>query len=284
MINDINAPLLYCCPVCREGLSVDDRSLKCVNRHSYDVAKEGYVNLLLANQKRSQEPGDNQKMVAHRRQFFATGLYEPLSDEINQIVTEFFRGQEEASFNLLDSGCGEGYFLHRLNIALSAGMLPYALWGVDISKFAVKSAAKRDKFIKWAVASSYDLPVLPGSVDFILNVMAPFSHEEFARILQRNGRVLVITPGPNHLFSLRKQIYETPQKHEVPSETLTGFDFVAKYHVQFTRTLANEAIVALFVLTPYSWNASLPTREKIMSLQQLNIEVDFVLTLFKKKG
>ena len=284
MINDVNKPLLYCCPVCREGLSVDGRSLKCINRHSYDIAKEGYVNLLLANQKRSQEPGDNQKMVAHRRQFFATGLYEPLSDKINRIVTSFLAEQRgESSFDLLDSGCGEGYFLHRLNAILSAGSLPYTLWGADISKFAVKVAARRDKSVKWAVASSYDLPILPDSVDFILNSMAPFSHEEFARILKRNGRVLIVTPGPEHLFSLRKQIYETPQQHDKPSMTLTGFNFVDKYHVQFNRTLANEAIVNLFVMTPYSWNASRLTREKIMALQQLNVEIDFVLTLFAKE-
>jgi 23S rRNA (guanine745-N1)-methyltransferase len=274
---------IYRCPVCREGLGVYGRSLKCANGHSYDIAKEGYVNLLLANQKRSQEPGDNKKMISHRRQFFASGLYEPLSNEVNKIAQTFLASHEgEHSFNLLDSGCGEGYFLHRINTFLREDKRPYSLWGIDISKFAIKSAAKQDKSVQWAVASSFDLPVLPGSVDFVLNMMAPFSEAEFARVLRGNGRILVVTPGPNHLFSLRQQIYENPQKHEMPNQALPGFQLATSQRVQFTCELQNEDIVNLFVMTPYSWNASPATREKVMSLEKLSITVDFVLTLFQK--
>lgn len=274
---------IYSCPVCRGALGQDGRSLKCSNGHSYDIAREGYVNLLLANQKRSQEPGDNQTMIGHRRRFFATGLYEPLSDEINQIVSAYFGEQGNAAqFNLLDCGCGEGYFLHRLGAFLKEGERPYALHGIDISKFAIKAAAKRDKAVNWAVASSYDLPVLPDTVDFILNIMAPFSQEEFGRVLRGDGRILLITPGPNHLFSLRQQIYETPQKHELPDNALPGFRQLHSHRVQFVREIQNEEIVDLFVMTPYAWNASPTTREKIMSLAQLRLDVDFMLTLFQK--
>jgi 23S rRNA (guanine745-N1)-methyltransferase len=274
---------IYSCPVCRDVLELDGRSLKCSSGHSYDIAREGYVNLLLANQKRSQEPGDNQTMIGHRRRFFATGLYEPLSDEINQLVTASLGEQgNEARFNLLDCGCGEGYFLHRLGAFLRGMERPYALWGIDISKFAIKAAAKRDKAANWAVASSYDLPLLPNSLDFILNIMAPFSREEFGRVLRGDGRILVITPGPNHLFSLRQQIYETPQQHEMPDDILPGFQRIHSHRVCYTRDMQNEEIVNLFVMTPYSWNASQSTREEIMALAQLELDVDFVLTLFQK--
>ncbi len=283
MLDHDNEQFIYSCPVCREPLTADGRSLKCINRHTYDIAREGYVNLLLANQKRSQEPGDNQKMISHRRQFFATGLYEPLSDAINQVVATFLAEQgRESRFNLLDSGCGEGYFLHRLGAFLRMGERPYSLWGVDISKFAIKAAARQDKSANWAVASSYDLPVLPDSLNFILNIMAPFSQEEFGRVLRGDGRILVITPGPNHLFSLRQKIYETPQKHEMPDDALPGFQRIQSDRVQYTREMQNEEIVNLFVMTPYSWNASQSTREKIMALAQLKLDVDFVLTLFQK--
>ncbi len=274
---------IYSCPVCREELRVNGRSFQCINNHSYDIAKEGYVNLLLANQKRSQEPGDNKKMISHRRQFFASGLYESLSDAINKIVQASLASHEgKYSFNLLDSGCGEGYFLHRLNAFLQDDKRPYSLYGIDISKFAVKAASKRDKSVKWAVASSFDLPILPGSVDFVLNMMAPFSTEEFARVLRGNGRVLVVTPAPEHLFSLRQHIYENPQKHEMPKQALPGFKLLTSQRVKFTRELQNEDIINLFVMTPYSWNASPTTREKVMSLEKLSIEVDFVLTLFQR--
>ncbi|GJM43002.1 MAG: 23S rRNA (guanine(745)-N(1))-methyltransferase [Ardenticatenaceae bacterium] len=273
-------PLIYRCPVCQEGLVVNGRSLKCANNHSYDIAKEGYVNLLLANQKRSQEPGDNKIMVRHRRHFFDTGLYEPLSDKINEMVSDF---GPKNRLDLLDSGCGEGYFLHRLGAFLVEGERPFSLHGIDISKFAVKAAAKRDKSASWAVGSSYDLPILPASVDFVLNVMAPFDPTEFERVLRENGRVLRVTPGPEHLFSLRQHIYPNPEKHPLPSNELAGFEFQGSQRVQFVRQLQSEQIQSLFVMTPYSWNASPETREKIMSLSGLSITVDFVLTVFQKE-
>ena len=276
-------PLIYRCPVCQEGLVLNGRSLKCANNHSYDIAKEGYVNLLLANQKRSQEPGDNKIMVRHRRQFFDTGLYEPLSDKINEMVADFATpsGQNKR-LDMLDSGCGEGYFLHRLGAFLAEEKRPFSLHGIDISKFAVKAAAKRDKSASWAVGSSYALPILPDSVDIILNVMAPFDPAEFGRVLRGNGRVLRVTPGPEHLFSLREHIYPNPEKHPLPSNELAGFEFQGSQRVQFVRQLQSEQIQSLFVMTPYSWNASAETREKIMSLSGLSITVDFVLTLFEK--
>ena len=112
--------------------------------------------------------------------------------------------------------------------------------------------------------------------------MAPFSTEEFARVLRGNGRVLVVTPAPEHLFSLRQHIYENPQKHEMPKQALPGFKLLTSQRVKFTRELQNEDIINLFVMTPYSWNASPTTREKVMSLEKLSIEVDFVLTLFQR--
>ena len=276
--------LIYRCPVCQERLGVNGRSLKCANNHSYDIAKEGYVNLLLANQKRSQEPGDNKIMVRHRRQFFETGLYDPLSEAINTAVQPFLASHSGVDpFTLLDSGCGEGYFLHRLHEEFWEGERPFTLYGIDISKFAVKAAAKRDKSINWAVASSYSLPILPESVDVILNVMAPFDPAEFGRVLGGNGRVLLITPGPEHLFSLRQQIYPNPEKHPLPSNELSGFTYLESQRVQFVRQLQNEQVQSLFVMTPYSWNASAETREKIMSLPALSTTVDFVLTLFQKE-
>jgi 23S rRNA (guanine745-N1)-methyltransferase len=119
-------------------------------------------------------------------------------------------------------------------------------------------------------------------VDFVLNVMAPFRGEEFERILRGNGRVLVVAPGPNHLFSLRQHVYQNPQKHEMPDEALPGFELLTSQRVRFLRELQNKDIVNLFVMTPYSWNASPVIREKVMSLKNLKIEVDFVLTLFQK--
>jgi 23S rRNA (guanine745-N1)-methyltransferase len=247
------------------------------------VAREGYVNLLLANKKRSQEPGDNKKMIQSRRQFLDKGFYEPLSNGVNEIVQTFCTSNSvDKPVNLLDCGCGEGYFLHQLNRTLRSIHGTCSLWGVDISKFAVKSAAKRDKSINWAIASAYDLPILSESLDFVQIIMAPYSHEEIVRALKPKGKILIVTPGPRHLFSLREQLYDSPQEHVRSCTSLPSLKLISTHVVKYYRQLRHEDIVELLLMTPYSWNASSETRVKIMQLQELEIEIEFVLTLLTK--
>ena len=283
MSNHASNKLIYACPVCKQELSLNANSLQCPNGHNYDIAREGYVNLLLANQKRSQEPGDNKKMVANRRRFFSKGFYDPVSDKVNALILDYATHKnKDARFNVLDCGCGEGYFLHNLRDAFAGTEINYLLCGIDISKFAIKAAAKQDKATNWAVASIYDLPVLTDSVDYILNIMAPQSSDELARVLRPKGNLLVINPGPMHLFSLRQHIYTHPEEHKEANQSIIGFDFVNSHRVSYTCEMGNADIMDLFVMTPYSWNASQSAREKIMTLEHLTMEIDFVVTIFEK--
>lgn len=273
---------IYRCPVCYERLSLVERTFRCVNRHSYDVAREGYVNLLLANQKRTRSPGDNKPMVVHRRQFFAQGFYRPLSEQINALCAAFVRDSAENDFNMLDSGCGEGYFLANVPPALQTAQTNVTCWGVDISKHAVKAAAKKYKQLNWAVASLYALPMVDQSVDIVLNMMAPLSPKELHRVLRPSGQVIVVHPGSDHLFGLKQQIYTDPRKHKQPNTSLEGFRLIRNERVKHMIQLENKSIVDLFVMTPLSWNAPFEVRERIMGLEQLDVEVDFSVLVFER--
>lgn len=150
---------LFRCPVCGAPLTRGARVLVCPKRHSFDLAAEGYAHLLPAAQMHAKIPGDSREMVAARRRFLDTGGYACFSDGLNALVCSLL--MELPAPSLVDAGCGEGYYTARLVQALRAsGKTPSAA-AFDISKFAVKAAARRDKAhaVQWAVASSFAIPV-----------------------------------------------------------------------------------------------------------------------------
>ena len=145
---------LFRCPVCGAPLSREERAYRCPAGHSYDIAREGYTYLLPPNQKHSAAPGDDREMAAARRDFLSKGYYDPLLNTLCSIILAH-TGPEPV---VLDAGCGEGYYTAGIHRALlGAGRRPQ-MAGTDISKFILRTAAKRDRDIAFAVASSYHLP------------------------------------------------------------------------------------------------------------------------------
>ena len=130
---------MFICPICKGALMKRERALCCPKNHSFDLAAQGYVNLLLANRKNSANPGDNAEMVASRTRFLDSGFYAPLSDTLNAEIA----ARAGAAPRILDAGCGEGYYAARLYDALHTAGKDAALYGVDLSKAAVRHAARR---------------------------------------------------------------------------------------------------------------------------------------------
>jgi 23S rRNA (guanine745-N1)-methyltransferase len=189
--------------VCHDRLSSAGgaRQWVCPAGHSFDVSREGYVNLLLAGQRRSRTPGDSVEMVAARREFLATGAYEPLSAAISAAVAD------HDPTAVLDVGCGEGHHTRRVRAPV--------LLGIDVSKSAVATAARADPAGWYAVASAADLPVADGSIDVALDVFGPSTPTEFARVVRPGGWVVAAHPGPDHLSDLRTLVYDQARPHEV---------------------------------------------------------------------
>lgn len=269
--------MIWQCPHCEQPLQQQENQWRCDTGHSFDRAREGYVHLLPANRKRSREPGDSAEMLQSRRQFLEAGYYRPLADAICAQLP----ARENA--RLLDLGCGEGYYARQL---LAHGWREESVTGIDIAKSGVRLAAKRMPAAQFAVASSFHLPVLPQSHDAVLRVFAPGPAEEIARILKPDGQFLDITPGPEHLWSLKTRLYSEPRPHRPPAD-LEGFTLLSELRCCFLLNLKGQEHIANFLaMTPFAWTAARKgqdaAREALSELDSLQLEADFLLRRWGK--
>ncbi|MEK6741991.1 MAG: putative RNA methyltransferase [Nitrospirota bacterium] len=280
------------CPVCREITLRSETGCQCANKHTFDAARQGYVNFLLAHQKHSKEPGDNKAMIQSRRRFLDRGHYDRLSDGINEAIAGILLGPEKGQVcNILDAGCGEGFYLKRLKESLDRSSGEPAVsryYGVDIAKFAVQQATQRDRTMNWFVASIIDLPFLNSSLDIVLNVFSPLNFTEFARILKDTGRLVIAHPGPRHLNGLREVIYPVAREHEESDMVEQAGDLFSlsnRARVNYQLELINSGeIMDLLAMTPYYWNIDLKTRSKVEALERLALDVDVMISVFSKTG
>jgi len=288
-MNAVDNSILQC-PVCREMLLRSKSGYQCINKHGFDAARQGYVNFLLAHKKHSKEPGDSREMIESRRRFLDLGLYDRVSDGINGAVAgELDRSERGRAHSILDAGCGEGFYLKRLkeSLARSPGtprLIDY--YGVDISKVAVRQATQRDKTMSWFVASIVDLPFASGSLDMILNVFSLADFGEFSRILRASGKLVIASPGPRHLNGLREIIYPVAREHAASTraEQASGlFSLADEKRIHYQLELkSNKEIIDLLAMTPYFWNINLNTKSKVEALDRLALDVDVLISVFKK--
>ena len=269
---------VFCCPVCGAPLSREARTLRCPAGHSYDLAKEGYVNLLPANHRHSASPGDDREMVAARTRFLDGGWYAPLRDTLCALAD---RAGGDAPV-LLDAGCGEGYYTAALCETMRRHRGRTA--GVDLSKAAARKAAKRCADAEIAVSSVYRLPVPDASVDLLVSCFSPLAAEEFARVLKPGGHFLYVVPGPKHLWELKNVLYDAPYENEEKREEYPGFHLVGVEPVETSFTLYDaESIQALFHMTPYTWKTPKNGAGRLAQLQELDVTAQFRIHEYRRE-
>jgi 23S rRNA (guanine745-N1)-methyltransferase len=258
---------------------------RCGNGHTFDIAHDGYVNLLLAQQKRSRDPGYSREMLRGRRRFFDAGHYELLADSLAKLILRYLppEGQDRL---VLDAGCGEGYYLRRLRDALAhSGQDQVAMCGLDISKYGIQMAARRDSEGVYAVAGTYRMPVLPSRVDVLLTHFSPVSAEDFRRVVRPGGVVLVGSPGEEHLYALKQLIYAEPERHK-PHDALFDepkFELIAEHRIRYPLVVSGEGRVAdLLVMTPFYWSVFTEVRDRLAKLDQLDTQVDVVIRAYRR--
>ncbi len=274
------------CPIDGEGLTLEEKQLRCVNGHSFDLARQGYANLLPVQHKRSKHPGDSKEMVAARQRFLDTGVYRPVADLLSATLHTAIAGIDQPS--CLDAGCGEGYYLaHALNYlrAKKTGD-GLNLMGLDISKDAVIAAAKRNKDISWVVGTNRQPPMLPASVDIILCVFGFHSFQGFNKILPLGGKLVLVEPGPDHLQELRQVTYAQLNKTELSTlddAFAMGFKQVDEQALRFnTPALSNETLKDLLLMTPHFFRATQQGREAAAKLDNVSLTVDVVFRSLEK--
>lgn len=267
------------CPVCGGVLHREEHSLRCGAGHCYDIARQGYVNLLRSNQSKSKRHGDDKRMVAARTSFLDAGYYAPLRDAVAAAAAEFISGDAD----VLDAGCGEGYYTAQvLHTLQQQGRTP-SVCGVDISRDALICAHRRAPELTLAVASIAHLPVADASCDLLLNVFAPHDAGEFARVLRPQGTLLRVIPLERHLWGLKCAVYDRPYENEVPDLALPGFVLTDRRELRGTVTLRSQAeIEALFCMTPYYYKTGARDQAKLRALDTLTTETEFALLIYRK--
>jgi 23S rRNA (guanine745-N1)-methyltransferase len=271
------------CPYCQnELLATSNKNYACELNHSFDVSKEGYINLLPINQKKSKSPGDNEMMISARRNFLELGFYDPLIEHIIKIIKEDFTFNNN-HFIALDAGCGEGYYSEKVMNNIP-GMTSQIV-GTDISKYAVKNAAKKYKDNFYFVSSVFNLPVATEGIDLILSIFSPLQPEEFKRILTKDGYVIVVSPGENHLKELAELIYDNFREHEnnVIEKMTPSLEYQTTKKATFNIHITDvESLLILLKMTPYYWSTSKENLTKIESCNDINITCDFNISIFKR--
>ena len=270
---------LFRCPVCGAPLTREQGAYRCPACHSFDIAREGYTYLLPPNQKHSATPGDDRGMAAARREFLSKGYYEPLLNTLcSQILS--LSGDSPA---ILDAGCGEGYYPAGIYQALqSAGKTP-RMAGTDISKSILRYAARRERAVEFAVASSYHLPLADGGLDLLVDCFSPLALEEFTRVLRPGGFFLYVVPAAEHLWELKQVLYDRPYPNEERETPYEGFRYEAIVPVEGVISLPCQGdLHALFQMTPYYWKTPRAGAERLAALESLDCRISFRIHVFRK--
>lgn len=271
------------CPLDGNALAPHGASWRCAAGHSFDVASQGYVNLLPVQNKRSRDPGDSKEMIAARRRFLEAGVYQPIAQAVTEATLAGL--SPESTADCLDAGCGEGYYLRQLATAAKGRGQALALLGLDISKWAVLAAAKQDSHTRWVVGSNANLPVLPGTLDRVLCMFGFPVYPEFARVLRPGGLLIQVDAGPDHLRELREIIYPSlkPERPASPAAPAGFRALPAAETVRYTLALSSpEQIADLLVMTPHLYRASAEGRARATTLKHLSLTVDVRLTRFER--
>ena len=265
---------MWACPHCREALQLNTagNAWACANGHQFDCAREGYVNLLPANRKRSAHPGDSPEMMAARRRVHEAGLYGRLANGIEALLSP-----AEHIENMLDLGCGEGYY----SGALQGAQYRAQLYGVDIAKPAVRMAAKHHKHGRYAVASAVQLPLPDDSQGIVLRVFAPSDDKEVRRVLAPGGFYLEVTPAPRHLWELRERLYDTPREHAQARSGLLGMRLHQQEEVSYQASLDAPLLRDVIAMTPFSHRGHREKREQLLQSEGLTVQMAFSLCLFQ---
>ena len=251
------------CPVCKNKLTKINNTYKCINNHSYDISKQGYINLNMHN---SQNTGDNNEMINARKDFLEKGYYDFLLNEVNKLLS--------MDDSLVDLACGEGYYTSRF--------IAKDKIGIDLSKQGLKIASKNDKNTTYLLNSIFHNPLENNSADKIITIFAPIAKEEIVRVLKKNGKFILVKPDEKHLYELKQAIYDNPYLNQIEDIEIDGLTLEKEIKISNKATLNNKDIHNLFMMTPYYNTTSKNDKEKLEFIDDLEITFSFIVDVYSK--
>ena len=240
----------FACPICQENLTLIETSLKCSNRHSFDLAKFGYVNLAPQIKQSTNYDKEN---FQNRQQILEAGFYQAILEGISDILAT-----KSSAKTVLDIGCGEGFYSRKLQESHSDKIF----YAFDISKDSVQIAAKSET--NWAVnlfvGDLARLPIKDASMDILLDIFSPANYGEFRRVLSKDGILIKVVPTENHLKEIRQMVQEQLTKKDYSNQDIKEhfrehFRIQSSQIASLTKTITAEQRQALLSMTPYSFTS-----------------------------
>ncbi len=314
---------LFICPLCQSLLQPASDTWRCDGSlnprqtvHAFDVARQGYVNLLPVQQKKSKAPGDSQASIEARKRFLNAGHYEPLQVLIGQQMQQLLAKdkpvaeQNKKPVTWLDIGCGEGYYTQPM--AQMGSEVLDILIAADISKPAVVELAKVSKvagqlwYQQQAVAiatnretnkttaiyplvtSAAHLPLRPRSVTGISSIFSPILPKAFAEVLIDEGYLIIAKPDGGHLASMRDALFDSVREHDSDKflqELSPYFKLLDTHHVSAELSLSAEALADLMTMTPYAYRARNEKRQALLAAveqKSFHTQAKFVVYVLQK--
>lgn len=254
--------MILICPVCGQKLYRENNRAFCGKGHSFDYAKSGYLNLLISQKS---VHGDEKDMVKARTAFLSSGAYSFLREQLSELTAD--------SGITADLGCGEGYYTSRLK-----GREKY---GFDMSKDALKHAARFDRTTSYVVSSIFRLPLPPESCDTALTCFAPAAWNEAGRILKPEGKFIYVSPGPDHLMEMKQVLYDKPYRNPA-EEPDTPMHKTEEFTIRQSFDAGGDVLADLFKMTPYYYRTSEADKARLLQAGQLHITAEFIIRIYRK--
>ena len=261
----------FSCPICQENLALVESSLKCSNRHSFDLAKFGYVNLAPQIKQSTNYDKEN---FQNRQQILEAGFYQTIFEAISDLLAN-----SESAKTILDIGCGEGFYSRKLQESHS----DKTFYAFDISKGSVQIAAKSELnwAVNWFVGDLARLPIKDASMDILLDIFSPANYREFRRVLSQNGILIKVVPTENHLKEIRQMVQDQLTKKDYSNQDIKEhfqehFSIQSSQIASLTKPITAEQRQALLAMTPLLFHVD-QTKIDWSQLTEITIEAEILV-------
>ncbi|CGE84122.1 MULTISPECIES: putative RNA methyltransferase [Streptococcus] len=261
----------FACPICQENLTLVESSLKCCNRHSFDLAKFGYVNLAPQIKQSANYDKEN---FQNRQQILEVGFYQAILDAVSDLLAS-----SKTTTTILDIGCGEGFYSRKLQESHSEK----TFYAFDISKDSVQIAAKSEPnwAVNWFVGDLARLPIKDTSMDILLDIFSPANYGEFRRVLSKDGILIKVIPTENHLKEIRQKVQDQLTNKDYSNQNIKNhfqehFTILSNQTASLTKTITVEQLQALLSMTPLLFHVD---QSKIdwSQLTEITIEAEILV-------
>ena len=261
----------FACPICQENLTLVESSLKCSNRHSFDLAKFGYVNLAPQIKQSANYDKEN---FQNRQQILEAGFYQAILEGVSDLLEA-----NPSAKTVLDIGCGEGFYSRKLQETHS----DKTFYAFDISKDSVQIAAKSEAnwAVNWFVGDLARLPLQDASMDILLDIFSPANYGEFRRVLSKDGILIKVIPTKNHLKEIRQKVQDQLTNKDYSNQDIKNhfqehFTILSSQTASLTKTITANHLQALLSMTPLLFHVD-QTKIDWSQLTEITIEAEMLV-------